>query len=52
MIWDISGVGQSSSVPPRRKKVLTSTEYNAKEFISVAFAPSGDKALLATLVNS
>ena len=52
LIWDISGLSQNPPVPPKRKKVLTSSDYTGKEFISVAFAPSAEKTLLATLVSS
>ena len=51
LIWDISGVAANPVVAPKRKKVLTSTDYQAKEFISVAFAPSNEKSLLCTLVR-
>lgn len=51
LIWDISGISANPVVQPKRKKVLTSADYNAKEFISVAFAPSNEKSLLATLVR-
>ena len=50
LIWDISGMSQNPPIPPKRKKVLTSSDYTGKEFISVAFAPSAEKTLLATLV--
>lgn len=51
MVWDISGVSANPVVQPKRKKILTSTDYLAKEFISVAFAPTNEKSLLATLVS-
>jgi len=51
LIWDISGIASNPVVPPKRKKVLTSTDYAAKEFISVAFAPTNEKSLLCTLVS-
>jgi hypothetical protein len=51
LIWDISGVAANPVVLPKRRKVLTSTDYSAKEFISVAFAPTNEKSLLATLVG-
>jgi len=35
----------------KRRKILTSTDYNSKEFVSVAFAPSNEKSLLATLTG-
>lgn len=35
----------------KKKKVLTSVEYHAKEIISVAFSPTNDKSFLATLVK-
>lgn len=36
----------------KRRKVLTSTDYNSREFISVAFAATNEKSLLCTLVFS
>jgi hypothetical protein len=33
----------------KRRKILTSTDYNSKEFVSVAFAPSNEKSMLVTL---
>ena len=33
----------------KRRKILTSTDYNSKEFVSVNFAPSAEKTLLVTL---
>jgi len=33
----------------KRRKILTSTDYNSKEFVSVAFAPSAEKTMLVTL---
>lgn len=51
MVWDISGVAANPVVQPKRKKILTSTDYSAKEFISVAFAPTNEKTTLATLVS-
>lgn len=33
----------------KRRKILTSTEYQSKEFVSVNFAASNEKSLLATL---
>ena len=51
MVWDISGVSANPVVQPKRKKILTSTDYTAKEFISVAFAPTNEKSHLATLVS-
>ena len=33
----------------KRRKILTSTDYNSKEFVSVNFAPSNEKSLLVTL---
>jgi WD40 repeat protein len=35
----------------KRRKILTSTDYNSREFVSVAFAPSNEKSLLATLTG-
>ena len=32
-----------------KKKILTSTDYNSKEFVSCAFAPSNEKSFLVTL---
>lgn len=51
LIWDISGISQNPPVAPKRRKILTSADYSAKEFISVAFAPTNEKSLLATLVS-
>jgi hypothetical protein len=51
LIWDISGLNQNPPVPPKRKKVLSSSDYVGKEFISVCFATSAEKSLLATLVR-
>ena len=51
LIWDVSGISSTPLVPPKRKKVLTSADYTAKEFISVAFAPTNEKSFLATLVS-
>lgn len=51
LIWDISGIAANPVVQPKRKRILTSADYNAKEFISVAFAPSNEKSLLCTLVR-
>jgi hypothetical protein len=36
----------------KRRKILTSTDYNAREFISVAFAATNEKSLLCTLVSN
>ncbi len=33
----------------KRRKILTSTDYNSKEFVSVNFAPTAEKTLLVTL---
>jgi hypothetical protein len=33
----------------KRRKILTSTDYNSKEFVSANFAPSNEKSMLATL---
>jgi len=33
----------------KRRKILTSTDYTSKEFVSVNFAPSNEKSLLVTL---
>ena len=35
----------------KKKKILTSVDYHAKEFISVAFSPLNDKSHLVTLVS-
>jgi len=35
----------------KRRKILTSTDYNSKEFVSVNFAPSNEKSLLVTLTG-
>lgn len=51
LVWDISGISSNPPVAPKRRKVLTSSEYNAKEFLSVAFAPTNEKSLLVTLVS-
>lgn len=52
VIYDISGLAQNPPVAPKRKKILSSQDYQAKDFISVCFAPTAEKSLLATLVNS
>lgn len=51
VIYDISGLAQNPPVPPKRKKILSSQDYQAKDFISVCFAPTAEKSLLATLVS-
>jgi len=35
---------------PKKKKVVSSNDYVAKEFISTAFSPSNEKSMLLTLV--
>lgn len=35
----------------KRKKILCSMDYNAKEFVSVNFAPSNEKSMLVTLTS-
>ena len=35
----------------KRKKILTSNECQAKEFVSVNFAPSNEKSMLVTLTS-
>jgi len=35
----------------KRKKILTSSDYTAKEFVSVAFQPQNEKSFLATLTG-
>jgi len=35
----------------KRRKVLTSTEFSAQEFVSVNFAPSNEKSMLVTLTS-
>lgn len=35
----------------KRRKILTSTDYNSKEFVSVNFAPSNEKSMLVTLTS-
>jgi len=35
----------------KRKKILTSSECQAKEFVSVNFAPSNEKSMLVTLTS-
>ena len=50
IIYDISGLGQNPPLQPKRKKVLSSSDYTAKDFICVCFAPSAEKSMLATLV--
>jgi hypothetical protein len=51
LIWDISGLSQNPPVAPKRKKVLSSSDYTGKEFISVCFSRSAEKTMLATLVR-
>jgi hypothetical protein len=51
VIYDIAGLGQNPPLPPKRKKILSSSDYTAKDFISVCFAPSAEKSFLATLVS-
>ena len=51
VIYDISGIAQNPPVPPKRRKILSSQDYQAKDFISVCFAPTAEKTLLATLVS-
>lgn len=51
VIYDISGLGQNPPLPPKRRKVLSSSDYTAKEFISVCFAPTAEKSMLATLTG-
>lgn len=51
VIYDISGLAQNPPIPPKRKKILSSSDYSAKEFICVAFAPTAEKSMLATLVS-
>lgn len=51
MVWDISGISSNPPVAPKRRKVLTSTDYASKEFISANFAPTNEKSFLATLVS-
>lgn len=50
IIYDIESLVKNPSVPAKRKKVLSSSDYTAKDFICVCFAPSAEKSLLATLV--
>ena len=35
----------------KRRKILTSTDYSSKEFVSVNFAPSNEKSMLVTLTS-
>jgi WD40 repeat protein len=35
----------------KRRKVLTSFDYNSKEFVSVSFAPTAEKTHLVTLTG-
>lgn len=35
----------------KRKKIITSTEYQSKQFLSLAFAPSAERSLLVTLTS-
>ena len=51
LVWDISGVASNPPVAPKRRKILTSTDYGSKEFISVNFSPMNEKSFLATLVS-
>jgi hypothetical protein len=37
------------AITHKRRRILTSTEINAKEFISAAFSPLNEKSLLCTL---
>ena len=35
----------------KRKKIITSTDYQSKQFLSLAFAPSAERSLLVTLTS-
>lgn len=50
IIYDLENLIKNPTVPAKRKKVLSSSDYTAKDFICVCFAPSAEKTLLATLV--
>lgn len=45
----MSGLSHTPIIAPKRKKILTSQDYNSKEFASVAFSPQNEKSLLVTL---
>jgi len=52
IIWDVSGITSNPPAAPKRRKVLTSSDYNSKEFLSAAFAPTNEKSMLVTLVSN
>jgi len=35
----------------KRRKILTSTDYSSREFVSVNFAPTNEKSMLVTLTS-
>ena len=41
----------NSNTPFKKRKIITSTDYNSREFISVAFATTSEKSHLCTLVR-
>lgn len=47
VIYDLYGL--KSNQQPKKKKIITSSDYNSREFISVCFAPTNEKQFLATL---
>ncbi len=49
LIYDLSGINQIPPLQPRRRKILTSQDYNSKEFISACFSPINEKGIIATL---
>lgn len=47
IIYDLQGVSHGQQ--PKRKKILTSHDYYAKEFVSAVFSPHHEKINIATL---
>jgi len=53
VIYDIHGFHASSkdAHTAKRKKILTSSDYNSREFLSVAFSIHHEKTIIATLTG-
>lgn len=48
-IYDLTGINAIPALTPKRRKILTSHDYQSKEFVSAAFPPHGEKTYVATL---
>ncbi len=49
IVYDLYGINQIPALQPKRRKILTSNDFQAKEFVSVSFSPSSEKHYLVTL---